>query len=162
MTADRITEIETREQAATKGPWGFYDGETYADVAADLEMTGQSSYSYRQKVAQLEDEDFWDDLAHEGMDEDRASEQMAANAAFIANARTDVPWLIEQLQQARRIAVELENENARLGAVEARTRDLAEVWKDAPDPLARAMAVDLITTLNGPRNTGTEKTGGDQ
>jgi hypothetical protein len=31
-----------------------------------------------------------------------------------------------------------------------RVRKLAEVWQDAPDPLARAMAADLRTTLNGP------------
>lgn len=32
----------------------------------------------------------------------------------------------------------------------SRVRNLAEVWQDAPDPLARAMAADLKTTLRGP------------
>lgn len=99
MTPERLTEIAARAAAATPGPWGFYDGDTYADVAADLEQTSRGSYSYRQKIAQLEDENYWDDPAHEEHDEERAPEQMAANAAFIAHAREDVPALLARVAE---------------------------------------------------------------
>ncbi|RRQ81523.1 hypothetical protein [Streptomyces griseofuscus] len=33
----------------------------------------------------------------------------------------------------------------------ARVRALAEVWQDAPDPLVRASAADLLSTIRGPR-----------
>lgn len=100
-TDQQLAEIEARAGAATKGPWGFYDGSNYADVAADLTMTSRSSYSYREKIAQLEDENYWDDPAHEDDDEQRAPEQMAANAAFIAAARTDVPALLAEVHRLR-------------------------------------------------------------
>lgn len=38
----------------------------------------------------------------------------------------------------------------RLAAL-ARVRALAEVWQDAPDPLVRASAADLLSTLRGPQ-----------
>lgn len=101
LTDQQLDDIEARERAATKGPWGSYDGETYADVAADLQITGRGSYSYREKVARLEDENYWDDSAHEDDDEERAPEQMAANAAFIAHAREDVPALVAEVRRLR-------------------------------------------------------------
>ena len=100
-TALDLDAIETRANAATPGPWGFYDGDNYADVAADLQQTSPGSYSYREKIARLEDENYWDDLAHEDDDEDRAPEQMAANAAFIAHAREDVPALLAEIRRLR-------------------------------------------------------------
>lgn len=90
--AQRLAEIAAREQAATKGPWGFYDGSTYIDIAADLEMTGIGSYSYREKIAQLDDQD-----PPEELDEDQASELMTANAEFIASAREDIPFLLAEV-----------------------------------------------------------------
>lgn len=104
LTDQQLTDIAARAEAATEGPWGFYDGDTYADVAADLTMTGHASYSYRQKIAQFEDETYWDDPAHEDHDDERASEQMAANARFVAAARTDVPVLLAEI---RRLHAEL-------------------------------------------------------
>lgn len=96
-----LNAIEQRAAAATPGPWGFYDGSNYADLAADLTMSSSSSYSYRQRVARLEDEDHWDDPAHEDHDEAQAHAQMAANAAFIAAARTDVPEMASEIRRLR-------------------------------------------------------------
>lgn len=39
----------------------------------------------------------------------------------------------------------------RAEAAIARVRALADVWKDAPDPLARAMAADLLSAVRGPQ-----------
>jgi hypothetical protein len=117
--------IEARKNAATKGPWGFYDGDNYADVAADLQITGPGSYSYRQKIARLEDEDYWDDPAHENDDDSRAQEQMAVNAAFIAHAPEDVDAMAAEI---RRLRAELAEERA---AHDPRLRCL--LVKAAPD-----------------------------
>ncbi|MEV5093274.1 hypothetical protein AB0N18_36190, partial [Streptomyces griseoincarnatus] len=100
LSHEYLAEIAARAEAATAGPWGFYDGDNYADVAADLKMTGRGSYSCRQQVARLEDESYWEDPAHED-DEEPASEQMAADAAFIAHARTDVPALLAEVERLR-------------------------------------------------------------
>lgn len=96
---NRIDAIRTREEAATKGPWNFYDGDTYANVAADLKMTGPGSYQCRQQIARLEDEDVYDDQQQQEWDEDQAAEQMTANAAFIAHARQDVPFLLDRIAE---------------------------------------------------------------
>jgi uncharacterized small protein (DUF1192 family) len=122
----RLAEIAARAEAATEGPWGFYDGDTYAAVAADLQMTGRASYSYRQKIAQLEDENYWDDPAHEDDDEERAAEQMAANARFVAHARTDVPALLAEIQ---RLKAERHSTNEALS-------DAAEALREMRDRLA--------------------------
>jgi hypothetical protein len=99
LTTQQLAEIEARVNAATKGPWGFYDGDNYAEVAADMQVTSPGSCNYRERVARLEDEDYWDDQEHDGHDEERAPEQMAANAAFIAAARTDVPALLDYVRR---------------------------------------------------------------
>jgi hypothetical protein len=44
LTDQQLGDIDARANAATPGPWGIYDGENYADVAADLTMTSRSSY----------------------------------------------------------------------------------------------------------------------
>lgn len=121
--------IEARANAATPGPWGFYDGSNYADVAADMEVTSPGSYSYREKVARLEDEDYWDDPAHEDDDEEQASQQMAANAAFIAHAREDVPALLAEVRRLAdlvREACMLRDFHRRQADHLAAKRDLAE------------------------------------
>jgi hypothetical protein len=101
LTPEQVAEIRARAAAATKGPWGFYDGDNYADVAADLKLTSPASYSYRQQIAKLEDDNYWDDAAHEDHDDERAPEQMRANAAFIAHARQDVPALVAEIDALR-------------------------------------------------------------
>jgi hypothetical protein len=104
LTAQQLDEIETRANAASKGPWGVYDGDNYADVAADMQVTSPGSYNYREKIARLEDENYWDDQDHADHDESRAPEQMIANATFVAHARTDVPALLDEV---RRLAARL-------------------------------------------------------
>jgi hypothetical protein len=130
-----LDDIEARAAAATDGPWGFYDGETYADVAADLEMTSRSSYTYRQKVARLEDDDFWDDPAHQDADDEQATEALSANAAFIAHARTDVPALIAEIRRLRARVTELEDDASLLTALQAAGVDNWEGYDDALERL---------------------------
>jgi hypothetical protein len=153
LTDQQLDDITERANAATKGPWGFYDGDNYANIAADLTMTSRSSYSYREKIAQLEDENYWDDPAHEDDDESRASEQMAANAAFIAHARTDVDALVAEV---RRLRTELATANARLDA----TARLAGRQENKLRELGTPTTVDVMSVTSEPE-TGTRPCGHD-
>lgn len=144
LTADQLAEIQARAEAATSGPWDFYDGDTYADVAADLKMTGRGSYSFREKVARLEDENYWDDQAHEGDDDERAFEQMAANAVFIAHARTDVPALlaeVDRLKGQRKYLIEqLAKRDAETGRADRAVREFLGAEAVEPNVIAQALA----------------------
>lgn len=157
MTPEQLAEIAARAAAATPGPWGFYDGDNYADVAADLEQTSRGSYSYREKVARLEDENYWDDPAHEDHDEERAPEQMAANAAFIAHAREDVPALlarVAELEAERHTTNEalsdaaeaLRRQRNRITKLEARPAELAPLREAALHDLPTGTQWRVITT----------------
>ena len=101
LTDQQLADIQARADAATKGPWGYYDGDNYAALAADYQQTGRGSYSCRQGIARLEEDDFWDDQANEARDEGDAYEQMIANAEFITHAREDVPALLAELGRVR-------------------------------------------------------------
>lgn len=90
--------IQARANAATPGPWDYFDGDDYADIAADYHQTGRGSYTCRQGIARIEADSFFDDPAHEDADEDDAADQMRSNAAFIVAARTDVPALIARVR----------------------------------------------------------------
>jgi hypothetical protein len=136
-TNQQLDDIEAREKAATKGPWGFYDGSNYADVAADMEVTSRGSYSYREKIARLEDEDYWDDPAHEDDAEECAPEQMAANAAFIAHAREDVPALVAEVRRLRAL-------NADLDRALGETIDDRDQAQEIADKLAYAVAPNEV------------------
>lgn len=104
LADERIADIQARAEAATDGPWGYFDGDNYAALAADYQQTGRGSYSCRQGIARLEEDDFWDDRANEARDEGDAYEQMIANAEFITHAREDVPALLAEVQRLRAIS----------------------------------------------------------
>ena len=74
--ADRLNQIEARANAATKGPWQRYGTWPY-EVYAPREPDGGP---YIASVT--------------GTDGDNEG-----NADFIAHARDDVPWLIEQVRK---------------------------------------------------------------
>jgi len=100
MTLD-LDPIRQREQAATEGPWGWFDGSDYTDVVADYQSTGPGSYQCRQQVARVEADWYFDNPQHEDQDEDDASEQACADADFIAHARQDVPALLAEIERLR-------------------------------------------------------------
>ncbi|GFE20145.1 hypothetical protein [Streptomyces nigrescens] len=89
--SDRLTEIAARAAAASDGRWQPYrklDGSLVVYAVRDREIRPLFV----------------------------ANQASAEDTEFTARAREDVPWLLAQLEQARAIAVELENENARLRA----------------------------------------------
>lgn len=97
--AQRIAEIESREKAATEGPWSWEDWDLddgpdcYTLVAPPhTRPSGTSGMFPDLGFSLMTDED------HEISEQDRA---------FIAHARQDVPWLIEELRasQAREVAM---------------------------------------------------------
>lgn len=108
LSDEQHAAIRAREQAATAGPWGWYDGGDYADVVADYQSTGRGSYSCRQHVARIEADWSFDDAAHEDWDENQASEQACADADYIAHAREDVPALLAEVDRLRQHVEELQ------------------------------------------------------
>ncbi len=97
LLSSRLEEIVAREAAATKGPWGWFDGGDYADVVADYQSTGSGSYSCRQQVVRVEADWYFDDPQHADCEAESASEQAMADADFIAHSRQDVPDLISEV-----------------------------------------------------------------
>lgn len=79
---ERLAEIEARVEAATEGPWRF-------------QPEGESHCGEPQCCS-----DYWDNRIW-GADRVLAESHMLseADAEFVAHARTDVPWLIEQVRQ---------------------------------------------------------------
>ncbi|MFH8405541.1 hypothetical protein ACH4FX_12310 [Streptomyces sp. NPDC018019] len=101
---DRLAQIKARAEAATSEPWLLQedDGDTFRAPAWEI-VHAQSG----RMLARVPD---W----------------AVSDAEFIAHVPADVPWLVDQLEQARSIAVGLENEVARL-------RGLVADFMD-PDP----------------------------
>ena len=93
--ADRLDEIEARANAATEGPW---TPDEYTEVDPD------GFYELSRVIAPDPDGDDWCAIGvvHTGI--------LRPDADFIAHARTDVPWLIEQVRKrdaALRAALDL-------------------------------------------------------
>ena len=81
---DRLTEIKAREAAATKGPWrGVKDGIVSEAVLARAEAAGES---------------FDPDIV---VTDCGYYPPRYADAAFIAHAREDVPWLVAEVERLR-------------------------------------------------------------
>ena len=101
MTTTRIEEIRAREQAATKGPWGIYEGGkggSLIDIAADLEETG-CGYRARREICRLEDEPLDNDPAHREWTAEEDWSQVQADAQFTAHARDDVKFLLDRVAE---------------------------------------------------------------
>lgn len=95
MSDDRLAEIEAREAAATPGPWHRLD---FAHDANDVWI----GPSFRNVIAQVVPDD------------------ASADAAFIAHAREDVPWLLAEVR--------------RLRAIEAAARDVLDCCEAETKP----------------------------
>lgn len=90
--SDRIAEIRSRADAATAGPWhGPHDPDI--DLCARFGDYGWTAGS----------------PDGNGPEYDVDSEQGKADAEFIAHAREDVPFLLDQLEQARTEAADARN-----------------------------------------------------
>lgn len=77
--AHRIAAIRAREQAATKGPWEDHFGMILGAADPDPESEGEQD-----RVA----------------DVPQQTPRAAFNRAFIANARADVPFLLDRLEES--------------------------------------------------------------
>ncbi|QIP87587.1 hypothetical protein GLX30_30185 [Streptomyces sp. Tu 2975] len=88
---DRIAEIQKRADAATSGPWCTDSWEIYQGTEY---MPGIS---------------MWIGETCRGM---TSMEQDRADAAFVAAARTDIPWLIAEVTRLRGEVDSLAAENA--------------------------------------------------
>ncbi|MFE0039379.1 hypothetical protein [Streptomyces sp. NPDC059015] len=88
--ADRLAEIAARAEAASTGPWMSDGAEIYSAPNGYIDT--------EQWVAETLN-----------LDNEKASK---ANAAFIAHARADVPWLLAEIRRLQNEVAELAAENA--------------------------------------------------
>jgi hypothetical protein len=114
-----------------------------------MQVTSPGSCNYRERVARLEDEDYWDDQAHDGHDEQRAPEQMVANAAFIAAARTDVPALLAEVRRLQARVAELEPDATLLAALYAAGVDNWEGYDNAREEAAARAELAAVSAAAG-------------
>ncbi|MFE5090624.1 hypothetical protein ACFRCI_09510 [Streptomyces sp. NPDC056638] len=129
-------------------------------LPAELDLLAAGITELEQALADADAE--YDELAHHT---DRTCEAVAradqAEAA-LEQAELDAE---QQARHFRTLSGERESyrqawkyEQKRRATAEAaieRVKNLAEVWGDAPDPLVRASARDLRTTIAGPRQPTT-------
>lgn len=85
---NRLDKIEARANAATKGPWAPWKDQDGAKHMQGLLMVGNADAVIPEGELWVEDVDI-NPIAHTYTPEDRE---------FIAHARTDVPWLLEQVK----------------------------------------------------------------
>jgi hypothetical protein len=151
--------IQARCDAATPGPWGHYEGDDYADVAANYQATGRGSYTCLQQVARIEADWHFDDPRHADCEDEDAATQAHADAAFLAAARTDVPALLAEVQRLTARAAE---ENQRAHRAEGRldaALDVVEQWADhCLGPQTRNLLDEIRATLNPQPAPGSPQT----
>ena len=83
---NRLDEIEARANAATEGPW-----EWEGEAKAEWEIGANSLVPSRRPDDPV--------LYGYGYDASGIEVKTPADAEFIAHARTDVPWLLEQVDR---------------------------------------------------------------
>ena len=131
MSADRLDEIKARAEAATPGPW-LQDGPWWTDDGGS-EPTALPCVVDANRALVV----FPPDATDVGM---KRPEDRAANMAFIAAAREDVPWLVSEvarltaeLAEVKRTYtpcdLDLLTERDALAAQVARVEALAEEWR---------------------------------
>ncbi|MER5302199.1 hypothetical protein ABT039_22450 [Streptomyces lasiicapitis] len=101
---DYLHEVRAREQAATAGDWHVYDQGTMVEVVAGLDENG-TGYHCRRQIACLDEDPIDNIREHADWDEDQDYQQLLADAQFMAKARTDIPHLLDIVdEQVRRLA----------------------------------------------------------
>lgn len=92
----RLAEIAARVAKATEGPWGMVDGDNTVYSNPREAKNGFGTNFDAQICEMVEDMDT-DDISYE-------------DAEFIAHARDDVPWLLDQLAKARELLRRLDEQ----------------------------------------------------
>lgn len=116
--SDRLTEIEARAKAATRGPW--------EDATGSIEPRGiwSSALFVSTATGEVVAGALCPDTGDEGMETPIAGAP-PENRAFIAHARDDVPWLVAQVR-------ERDAEIARLRALLTTTGDALATMRSCP------------------------------
>ncbi len=131
--ADRIARIRERVDAATEGPWVIRDMSD-TEYRGPEDGTGwwwvwqESRLPHYGGVAEISESSDQDGgILQAAIDDNRTGVQEHADAEFIANAREDVPFLLEEIEYLRKLhLVDLEV----IGDLEHRTTK-AEAERDA-------------------------------
>lgn len=98
---DWLNEIKERAEAATPGTWCTeYDGAATYSITADVCLHPDSGFSFGPPICTVASDD--------------SGDQAYANAGFIARARTDVPRLIDWIDQLQAEVESLRSEKDQL------------------------------------------------
>lgn len=139
---ERLAEIEARANAATPGPWVGDDGHVHSKPASDaahayvMRLMRDKAFAAAETEEQTnrpETEVAWCSQEHENFE---------ADEAFIAAARTDVPWLTSQLRRAVEL-LHTEAAHARQAgdwAAAADSKDIAKRLHDRADAIEAFLA----------------------
>lgn len=92
---ERLEEIKAREAKATKGPWFF---ESRSDPQVEILVSAE--------LPDEHDEPLHYPVLMNGYD--LGGKDVEANWEFVEHSRADVPWLVEQLEEALRKIERLE------------------------------------------------------
>ena len=151
MTDDELREIEARAAAATKGPW-FYN--SYNQVQSSPFC--QAYNEFEEKVVAERGEDHLDDKDLEKdwpvprvcsvppVSGDTAIGRHAADAEFIAHARTDAPALIAEVRMLRALLTDTVEYLHRVGGVASAQGAMAPWLDDAPKLAQRLREARII------------------
>jgi hypothetical protein len=138
LTDQQLGDIDTRAQAASKGPWGVYQygGDSLIEIVADLEDTG-CGYRGRREICRFEDEPLDNDPTHREWTAEEDWAQVQADAEFVAHAPEDVRALLEEVRRLRDELAELKASNdPRLRGLLVKAdkeRDLYVLWSTVCD-----------------------------
>ncbi|MEV4424001.1 hypothetical protein AB0K23_01230 [Streptomyces sp. NPDC049602] len=115
---DWLDEIEARADAATPGTWGVYNQGTLVEVVAGL-VENSTGYRCLRQIARLDEEPIDNIREHADWDADQDYGQLLYDAEFMAKARTDIPRLLDWIEQlqAEVDSLRAEKEQLRLALI---------------------------------------------
>ena len=103
----RLAEIRARAQQATKGPWAW---ESIAEKSNEFAVGTAFDANGKQLEGRLPEGEWVEDsiIRRDCIGMNESGHASFADAEFIARARTDIPWLCDQLAAALERIRELE------------------------------------------------------
>ncbi|MFD5452234.1 hypothetical protein [Streptomyces sp. NPDC127100] len=142
-----LTEVRDRTAAATEGDWHVHDETTMAEIVSGAEP-GHGTQR-RRVIARLHADPDDNIPEHADWDEGRDYEQVLADAAFAAKARTDVPHLLALVAEQHQALTAAREELRAVREVLAPAGQPRRVPTDPDAPLAETVGwlADRAETL---------------
>ena len=119
--SDRLSEIQSRVDKATKGPWSWYDQSSDEKKSYEAPEPGATEQEEMKVFFNASLRTVWEEK-RSGFDLPvfiaEAEETFRADADFIANAREDVPYLLKRIIDTDKLCDELLKRDSDLARME--------------------------------------------